>query len=507
VWAGLIVGCATLVNLYAVQPYLPLRNVTMVYLLGVIITSLRLGRGPSALATVLSVVLFDLVFVRPQGSFEFLAPSDAITLGVMLSIGIIISTLTGRVRFQVQAARQREQRMSALFAMSREFATLRSEGEIAAAAEGHIGAAVDADVSVWLPATSVRPGGRRDGASLEFAADDGSIVDWVHHHHVPAGAGTANHSSARATYFPLMAAHGCMGVVRLRMPNPDDCRSPERWDLLQTLASLTALAIERASSVAAAERARLEADAERLRNSLLSAVSHDLRTPLAVIVGSSSTLVELGERLDRRCQRELAESILDEGNRLNRQVANLLEMTRLEDGSLHLQKEWQTLEEVAGVVLERLDRPLHGFNFRINLLPDLPPIPMDGQLVQQVLINLLENAVKYTPAGTAIELAAWQDGDGVIIEVADSGNGMAPDVLERAFDRFYRGPAAAKTSGVGLGLSICKGIVQLHGGRIWAENRTSGGLAVRFSLPIPPADRQIATESTAGASGNFRNGN
>lgn len=494
-----IVCFATLVNLYVINPYFPLRNVTMIYLLGVIVTASRCGTGPSALATVLSVVLFDLAFVRRHGSFELLAPSNAITLCVMLAIGFIISTLTGHVRFQVQAARHREQRMSALFALGRELAKLRSPDEIAAAAEGHIGSALDVDASIWFPEKGDRPPGLCQGDDADTAVGDRALFEWVRRHNLAAGAGTATSPEVRARYLPLSAPHGCIGVVRLGLRNGRECLSSERLDLSQALTSLTALAIERAISVAAAQRARLEAESERLRNALLSAVSHDLRTPLAVIVGSSSTLVELGDQLDRKCQHELAESILDEGNRLNRQVANLLEMTRLENGSLQIRKEWQTLDEVAGLVLSRFDRPLHAFNVRVGLPPDLPPVLMDQQLIQQVLMNLLENAIKYAPAGTAIDLSARRDGDNVTIAVMDSGPGMPPEVLEHAFDRFYRGPAAEKTPGVGLGLSICQGIVRLHGGRIWAENRKAGGLAVYFSLPIPEVDREIADEVRAGS--------
>jgi two-component system sensor histidine kinase KdpD len=445
VWALAIMGVATLVNAWLVQPYLPLRNVVMVYLLGVIITAVRFGRGPSALATVVSVIAFDLVFVKTIGALGGSAPPDIIMFCVMLAVGFTISTLTGHVRFQVQASRQREQRMSALFAMSREFAELKSQTEIAAAAERHIGNAIGANAFVWLPDHGDRRSSETGVADLP--ADEGAVLKWVMRHNQRAGAGTSNFAEAKTVWLPLSAAQGCVGVVRVWSIDEENYLSSERSDLLQTLTSLTALAIE---------RARLDTEAERLRNALLSAVSHDLRTPLAAIMGSSSTLVDLGEHLAPATRLELAESILDEGERLNRQVANLLEMTSLEGGSVSAHKEWQPLEEVAGVVLDRLKRLLKTHSVHTHLPGDLSPVPMDDGLVQQVLVNLLENATKYAPAGTDIDLSAWSEGGALVIEVADRGPGMPAELLERAFDRFFRGPASGNSPGVGLGLAICK---------------------------------------------------
>lgn len=492
--AGVVAMC-TLVNMVVTAPGFPLRNVVMVYLLGVIVAARYFGRGPSALATLLSVVLFDFLFVAPAGSIAISTTFDAFTFGVMLSIGLTISTLTGHVRFQVEAAREREQRMAALFAMSREFATLRSQEEIACAGERHIGEAVGGEAVVRLidendPSANVHgPAAARDGPHANWSPDEQDLVDWVVLHNERAGAGTPHQPEVAATYFPLSAAHGCLGVLRVRLPLPGDPMSPEHIDLLKSLTSVTAMAIERARWVDAAHRARLDTEAERLRNSLLSAVSHDLRTPLAAIVGSSSTLVELGDKIGEAARHELAESILDEGERLNRQVANLLDMTRLENGSLEAHKEWQPVEEVIGVVLDRLHRLLKAFPVETRLEPRLPPVPMDGRLIQQVLVNLLENAIKYSPSGTPITLSVWRAAEGVVVEVADRGPGMLPADLERAFTRFYRAPSAAQGQGVGLGLAICKGIMGLHGGRIHAQNRPDGGLAVRFSLLLPAPSR------------------
>ncbi len=230
-------------------------------------------------------------------------------------------------------------------------------------------------------------------------------------------------------------------------------------------------------------------ETERLRSSLLSAVSHDLRTPLSVVTGAASTLLESDESLEGPVRRELLGSILAEAERLNRLVANLLDMTRLEAGALKLHKEWQPLEEVIGAAIARLRRQLEGRPIAARLPADLPLAPMDELLMQQVLVNLLENAAKYTPAGSPIEITARAEDDRLVVEVADRGPGLPPADLERVFDKFFRGSGVSGRPGAGLGLTICRGIVELHGGKIAAENRSGGGAVFRFTLPLgsPPA--------------------
>jgi len=231
-----------------------------------------------------------------------------------------------------------------------------------------------------------------------------------------------------------------------------------------------------------------------LRNSLLSAVSHDLRTPLAAIAGASSTLVESDAELDQATRRELAESIYDESERLNRLVANLLDMTRLEGGAIAVRKEWQPIEEIIGAVLHRLTRQLRHFVVDMHLDPDLPLVPIDDLLIQQVLMNLLENAIRFAPAGSTIDLSATAGENEVKVEVADRGPGLKPGDEQRVFEKFYRAAGDGSPSGAGLGLAICRGIVELHAGRIWAENRPEGGAA--FSLPYRwSANRRRSTWS------------
>jgi two-component system sensor histidine kinase KdpD len=267
-------------------------------------------------------------------------------------------------------------------------------------------------------------------------------------------------------------------------PSDEALAAPEQLHLLETFAAQTALAIERVALVDEAQQARLRSETERLRNSLLSAVSHDLRTPLATITGSASALVEQGAELDAAARRELAQAIQEEADRLNRLVQNLLEMTRLESGGIHVRKDWEPLEEVVGSALARLEKRLADRRIDIHLAPDLPLVPLDPLLIEQVFINILDNAIKYTPAGSPIEISASAEGREVRVTVADRGPGFAPGEEALVFEKFYRGHAAGTRSGAGLGLAIARGIVEAHGGRITAEARAGGGAVFQFTLPL-----------------------
>jgi two-component system sensor histidine kinase KdpD len=258
--------------------------------------------------------------------------------------------------------------------------------------------------------------------------------------------------------------------------------SPEQLHLLETFANQTALAIERAALAEEAQAVQLRMETERLRSSLLSSVSHDLRTPLAVITGSASTLLESRGALEATVQEDLLQTIREEAERLNRLVHNLLEMTRLESG-VEVRKEWYAVEEVVGAALSRLEMALRGRPVHTDVSKDLSLVPMDDVLVEQVFINLLENATKYTPAGTEIDIRAWAEDGRLMVEVADRGPGLGPGEESRIFEKFYRA-APPESRGAGLGLTICRAIVEAHGGRIWAQNRPDGGAAFRFFLPI-----------------------
>jgi two-component system sensor histidine kinase KdpD len=462
-----------------------LTDVVMVYLLGIIVVAMRFGYGPSLVAAVLAVLLVDFFFVEPYLSFAVSDVQHVVTFGVMFVVALVISGLTKRIREQADAARSREQRTASLYAITRELASRRAVGNLAAVAVEHIHGVFDAKTAVLLHG--------RDGELTNIAtgphafepdAKERGVAEWAWRNDRPAGLGTDTLPSAQALYVPLREARGRVGVLGVL---PRDKRhfvgDPEQRGLLEVFTSQVASALERARLSEDAQTAHVEVASERLRSSLLSSVSHDLRTPLAVIAGSASALIEPAE-LAPSVRRDLAQTISEEARRLDRLVRNLLDMTRLTAGAIKVKKEWQPLEAIVGAALNRMDEPLRAWTVALLLPKDLPLVPIDAVLLEQVLINLLENAMKYTPKGTQIDLSAHQDGSDVVVTLADHGPGIPPELLDAIFDKFYRLPREREGGGAGLGLAICRGIVVAHGGRIWAENRDGGGAAFHFTIPI-----------------------
>jgi two-component system, OmpR family, sensor histidine kinase KdpD len=465
-------------------PYFDLSNLIMVYLLGVVGVAATSGRGASIAASVLSVAAFDFFFVPPYLTFAVADTQHILTFGIMLVVALVISQLTVRIRWQAEAARQRERRTAALYALSRELAVTRGVPNILEAAARHIGEVFRSQIVVLLPDGSGQLAVQTDlPARYEMSTSELGVGQWVYAHQQMAGLGTATLPEAKALYMPLSTSGGTLGVLGVRPENRHSLDAPEHLHQLETFANQTALALERARLADQAQQAQVRAESERLRSSLLSSVSHDLRTPLASITGAASSLLEANTPLDASTHRELLETIQEESERLSRLVNNLLQMTRLESGALQLRRDWHPLEEVVGAALERLKRPLTGRPVMTRVPEDLPPVPIDDVLIEQVLINLLDNAAKYTPVGSPIEVAAWADEGGVMVEVADRGPGLAAGEEGHVFEKFYRG-RPAKAGGAGLGLAICRGFIEAHGGRIWAENRPEGGATFRFTIPL-----------------------
>jgi two-component system sensor histidine kinase KdpD len=487
--ALLVVAAATAVA-SLMAPRFGLANLIMVYLLGVLVVATRFGRGPSLVASILSVAAFDFFFVPPHFTFAVSDTQYLVTFAVMLAAAFIISDLATRIRAQADSARDRERRTAALYAMSRDLGRARSVAEIIGAAARHVAEVFATEVAFLLPGPDnnlVLQSGTP--ASFEPDASDRAVARWVFEHRQPAGLGTTTLPGARGLYLPLAAARGSLGVLGVRPADPHAFDAPDQLHQLETFANQTALALERARLATEAQQAELHMETERLRNSLLSSVSHDLRTPLATITGAATTLLADDGRVEAGVRRELLESVRDEAERLNRLVQNLLEMTRLESGALKLRREWHAMEEVVGAALRRCSRLLAGRRLDVRVPPDLPLVEMDDVLVEQVIINLLDNAAKYTPAGTPVSIAVTGDPERVTVEVADRGPGLPPGTEERIFEKFYR-TGAAPGRGAGLGLAIAKGIVDAHGGRIWAHNLPEGGAAFFFSLPVtgtPPS--------------------
>ena len=491
--ASAVVAFCTVVA-WLMFPFFEASNLIMVYLLGVVGVSARSGRGPSTFASVLSVVAFDFFFVRPYFSFAVADTKYLMTFGVMLVVGLVISTLTVRIRAQAESARKRERRMASLYAMSRELASTRGVEDILGAAVRHIVEVFRGQVAVLLPDASgqlARHAGFPTG--FEMDSTELGVSKWVYEHGQMAGLGTATLPGAKALYLPLVASRGTLGVFGLQPTESRSLDSPEQLHQLEAFANQTALALERTQLAGAAQQARLRAETERVRSSLLSSVSHDLRTPLAAITGAASSLLEGDKRLDAATRQDLLETVHEEGERLNRLVNNLLEMTRLESGAIQVRKEWHPIEEIVGAALSRLEKSLRDRSVSTGLPEDLPLVAIDDVLIEQVLINLLDNAVKHTPGGSPIEITAWAREDAVTVKIADRGPGLPPGDEDRVFDKFYRGHGVT-SRGAGLGLAICRGIVEAHGGNIWAENRSEGGVAFRFTIPLAGTPPTLESE-------------
>jgi two-component system sensor histidine kinase KdpD len=493
------VTLCTLVS-WTMAPFFASTNLVMIYLLGVAYVAMRHGRGPSVLTSILSVACFDFFFVPPHLTFAVSDTQYVVTFAIMLLVGLLISTLASRVREQTEATRLRERRTAILYAVSRDLAATRAADDIARAAARHVADVASAPSAVLLP--------RADGRLVPLAAAgavftldprDEGVARWVLEHGRMAGPGTGTLPGAGALYLPLIGTRATLAVLGVRADAPAGF-SPDQVHLLEAVARQTAAALERAQLAEEAQRAQLDVETERLRNSLLSSVSHDLRTPLAAITGAASTLLDDVRGMSAETRLELTEMIYEEADRLNRLVRNLLDMTRLQSGAVRVAKEWHPLEEIVGAALSRLATRLHGRSVSTHLSDDLPLVPLDGILIEQVLVNLIENALKYSPLESPIDVSAARVDRDVVVAIADRGPGLPVGEEERVFDKFHRVESRGRPGGVGLGLTLCRGIVTAHGGRIWAENRPEGGAVFRFTLPLEGTPPSVAPEPAEAAS-------
>ena len=467
----------------------------MVYILGIVIVAMRFGYAASIFAAILSVLAFDYFFIPPYFSLSVDDPRHVVTFGVMFVVAVVISHLTKRVREQAAAAHGREMRTATLYAMARDLASTRSTEKLAAVAAKHVHEVFDAKTAILLPNDKGELHAAHDG-DCSFVPDEKErgVAEWAWRKLRPAGVSTETLPFAKALYTPLRASRGAMGVLGVLPTDPRRFVDIDQRQLLETFASQIASAIERAELAEDARRAQVQVETEQLRSSLLSSVSHDLRTPLAVVTGAAGALLEDARLLGEPTGRELLQTIADEAERLNRLVSNLLDMTRLESGALTVKKEWQPLEEVIGAALNRMETMLEKRPVSVKLPADLPLVPIDSVSIEQVFINLLENAAKYTPEGTPVDISARRVEGGIEVEVADRGAGIPEGQEVRIFDKFHRAVkagAAGSTRGVGLGLAICRGIVAAHGGRIRAEGREGGGASFCFTLPIDGVPPQL----------------
>lgn len=457
-------------------------NLILVYLLGILAVALRGDPGGAVAAAVLSVGAFDFFFVHPFLTFAVSDTQYLLTFAIMGLVGGVTSTLTSRLVAQLSAARHRERRVRALYELSRSLLSAREPAAIMAEGARVIGVELGQPVGAWLKGADGEP---QAASPTELAPHEREALRWTMRERHPAGPGMGAWPDSRYLFLPVIGAkrlHGALalGWVHLEVAHEGDVRAT-----LATSVNQLAIALDEAAARDEAEQARRQVETERLRSTLLSSVSHDLRTPLTGIVGAASTLVDGAERLTPEVRRELAQGIVEESNRLGRLVTNLLSATRLETGLVQPARTWFALEEVIGPVLARLATELERHPVHVELPPDLPLVHADPILVEQVFVNLLENAARYTPVDTPVRVRAWPEPERLWVEVSDRGPGLPPGEEERVFEKFRR--YSAGDGGAGLGLAIARGVVQAHGGTMTARNLPEGGAAFRFSLPLAAA--------------------
>jgi len=469
-------------------------NLVMLYLFGTVLVAARFGRGPSVVAAILSVGLFDFLFVPPLYSFAVTDAQYLITFAVMLGTAVLISTLAARGKRQASVARQRERRTGELYALSRELAQSRDVAELGAILSRHVLAGIDGEAAVLLPDADghildpthfcARGNAAASVARYPVPGNDLGIAQWAYDHREKAGRATDTLASADAIYIPLNAQQRCIGVFGLRLKDPRQLEIPEQMHLLEAFVTQTAVAMERVQLAQATQVANTQVASEKFRNVLLASISHDFRTPLASIVGAASTLLDhAAATLDEQRRQALLHSLLSEAQRLHRLVGNLLDLTRLTSGPVQLKHEWVALDEVIGAVLNRLRDALEGREVEVDVPADLPLVRCDEVMIEQVLFNLVENAQKHTPRGTPIRIVVRAFPAALEVRVADAGPGLPPGEEQRVFDKFHRGEPEAAQSGFGLGLTICKAIIDAHGGEIRARNLGEGGAEFSFTLP------------------------
>jgi two-component system sensor histidine kinase KdpD len=471
--------------------FLALPDVAMLYLLVILVAAVRWGRAASLLAAGLSVAAYDFFFVEPYYTFAVSDLRHLLTFVSMFTIGVVIGTLALRIRRQERAAVQREQRTAVLLALSGELDAALDEGAVARALVKAMRDVFGRGAAVLLADAAEALAPAAHGGDVPLGPPELAVARWAFEHDEPAGADTDTLPGARVLCLPLRSGPRSFGVLVIEAAPAGGLRHEDR-ELLEAFARQGALVLARSRLVEEAQAAAVHARTEELRSSLLSSVSHDLRTPLAAITGAVSALRDEASGAGAPERAELLATIAEEAGRLERLLANLLDMTRLESGGLEPKREWVPLEEIVGAALGRLEKQLDGREVRTEIPPDLPLAFGDPLLLEQLVLNLLENAAKHTPPGTPIEIRAAA-ADGVLeLEVADRGGGLAPGDETRIFEKFQRG-ARSGLGGVGLGLAICRGIASAHGGSIRAENRPGGGAVFRLVLPLfegPPGEAQ-----------------
>ena len=488
VFVAAAVGLGTLLNLF-----LDVRNIALVFLMAVLTSAVTAGLWPALFTSVVGALAFNFFFLPPLYTLNIGDPESVLAFVFFLAVALTASNLTARVQRQAAAARQRARTTEDLYLFSRKLAGTGTLDDVLWASAYQIAAMLRVRVVILLPEeTSIAV---RAGYPPDDTLDDADIAaaHWAWEHDRPAGRGADTLPGAKRLYLPLRTGRGAIGVIGLDSDWPGALLTPEQQRLFDALADQAAIAIERVQLAADVDKAKLAAEADRLRSALLTSISHDLKTPLAGIMGAAGTLRDYGKAIPEADRSELLGTVVEESERLNRFIANLLDMTRIEAGAMTPNYALLDVGDVVGAALRRAQSITRGHMIDLSLTPHLPMLRLDPVLFDQVLFNLVDNAAKYAPAGTTIGVHARMDGNAVALDILDEGPGLPPGDLERIFDSFYRvGKGDQVRAGTGLGLAICRGFVEAMGGTITAANRIDRqGAAFTIRMPIPPEAHQM----------------
>jgi two-component system sensor histidine kinase KdpD len=450
-----------------------------------------IGRGPALVAAAISAISWNFLFITPRFTLEISRLQDVILISLYFIIAILTGNLTSRIRRQERQARYNADRTLALYALAHETATAINMDDVLRTGVNQIGRAFGAEVAVILAKEGKLERKVHPSSTLAVEERDFSVAMWVFDNGKAAGRFTNTLPSATAHYLPLLTPNRIVGVIGIRT-RQNERLSFDQEALLETFGNQIALVIERELLDEAAEKSAMLQESERLYTTLLNSISHELRTPIATIMGASSSLIDPQTRANEAARNELMVDIQDSADRLNRLVENLLDMSRLDSGRLKLKRDWCDVSDVIGVAVKRDEKCLTQRPISIRIAPDLPLVQMDFVLMEQVIVNLLDNICNYTPVGTHVEVRAEVKDEWLSVTISDTGPGLPAEDVERIFEKFYRVPGTA-TGGTGLGLSICRGLVEAHGGTLTARNKETGGASFLIRLPahsVPPPVRE-----------------
>lgn len=477
------------------QHWLAYQSLALIYLLSVVVLAMFVGRGPTIAAASLTALLWDFFFTDPHYSLRIMNVQDALMFLTYFAVALAMGNLASRLRVQQEAERRREQRATALYLLTRELAQASDFADLLAIIIREVGKLIQAEVALALPEDDAQQVLTPYFASTWLLSEkEQSVADWAYRHRQPAGRGTDTLPSAEGLHLPLSAGDHAVGVLSLRAKEDVTLDTAQR-DLLDSFVRQIALVLDRQRLRDAEQQAKLVAESERLSKSLLDSVSHEIRTPVAVIANAAGNLTDSREPALNPFQTAMLGEIQEASGRLNRLVSNLLNMTRLESGHVKPKLDWCDVNDLLQVTLKEIEKELAGRPVTLQIAPDMPLVRMDFVLMQQALTNLLLNAAAHTPPGTPVSVRAALEADALRVTVADRGPGLAPEVLPHIFDKFYRAPSAP-AGGTGLGLAIVKGFVEAQGGQVKAESRPGGGASFTLHLPFTKAP-PVAVEATA----------